>query len=532
MWARREVEDTFAAEFRLMDHRIAIEDGAGAELTEADLAARVAERATALRELNCIPGNIWGWIGVPDAPGIVELLAIRETGATLLPLSAGLSPQEGLVALTDAGAVGVSRVTAVTCQVEHFDSVTQQAEPALVPGTVLIRTSGTTGTPRLVLLTPEGIEHHHRAVAERMGLGSVDREAGDADRRGAAAGDDAAAGDAAAAGDDATDDATDADDAWWASLSPAHVGGLMLILRARATGARIVATGGFDAETFLRLAGGGQITHASMVPTMLLRVLEVEGDGMARSAPASGHRPPSHAPTPGRLRAVLIGGAAADPELLRRAAEAGLPVVTTWGMTEASSQVTTATPSETATDPGQSGRPLAGVEVRAVNAGGSGESGEAGELAVRGPTLSPGDLLFGRLHPLPTDEDGWFRTGDLGLLDPQGRVVVTGRAGDRIISGGVNVDPVAVERELRAIEGVRDAAVVGLPDPEWGERVVAAVVLHEGVAVEAVAQAARDRLTGAMRPKKLYRVEALPLNANGKLDRGAVRAMIHRSASS
>jgi len=472
---------------------------------EPDVQPRVAERTSALLKLGCIPGAVWGWVGTPTPAGISELFAIRETGATLLPLNASLSESEILSTLTDAGAVGVSRVADGSSAggeaeviVERFDSVTQQAEPALVPGTVLIRTSGTAGTPRLVLLTPAGIEHHHRAVAERMGLG----------REGAR-------------------------DAWWASLSPGHVGGLMLILRARATGAEIVATGGFDPEVFLELAREGRITHASMVPTMLLRVLEaMERDGLLVDAEPGDGRAGSadRSPPLGRLRAILVGGAAADPELLRRATAAGLPVVTTWGMTEATSQITTATPDETSTYPGQSGTPLVGVEVKVLGSGGTGVEGATGELAIRGPTLTPGDLVFGRLEHLPVDEGGWFRTGDLGHLDPQGRVVVTGRAGDRIISGGVNVDPVAVEQALRSIEGVKDAAVVGLPDPEWGERVVAAVVLDDGVAVEAVQDSVADRLTGAMRPKALYRVEALPVNANGKVDRGVVRGMLRNSS--
>ncbi|MDP2480248.1 MAG: hypothetical protein Q8W49_07090, partial [Candidatus Palauibacterales bacterium] len=135
--------------------------------------------------------------------------------------------------------------------------------------------------------------------------------------------------------------------------------------------------------------------------------------------------------------------------------------------------------------------------------------------------------------------DGWLRTGDAGRLDDGGRLWVTGRLSNRIVSGGVTVDPSEVESVLRDHPGVREAAVVGLPDPEWGERVVAAVVpsaAHGGPAdgdpsaavgaLEAALEAhCRGRLASAKRPRRLAVVEGLPRNPNGKVDRAAVRSL-------
>ncbi|MDT8369557.1 MAG: AMP-binding protein, partial [Longimicrobiales bacterium] len=255
----------------------------------------------------------------------------------------------------------------------------------------------------------------------------------------------------------------------------------------------------------------GRITHASLVPTMLRRVLDARPEG----ADATG------------LRAVLVGGAAADPDLLRRAVEAGIPVAATWGMTETASQVATATPAETAADPTHAGRALPGVALRAS---------AAGRLEVRTPTLALGELVDGRVRPL-ADGEGWFATDDLGAIDPHGFVRVTGRLSDRIISGGVNVDPVEVEREIRALDWARDVAVFGVPDPEWGERVVAAVVVAPGegrgapALLAALLAALPDTLSGARRPKALYRVDAIPLNANGKVDRRRLAQLYAEDAS-
>jgi O-succinylbenzoic acid--CoA ligase len=267
---------------------------------------------------------------------------------------------------------------------------------------------------------------------------------------------------------------------------------MAMITRAAVMGSTLVLRGPFHAATFISLVVAGGVSHASLVPTMLHRVLNGWGES----------------PVPDSLRCLLIGGGPAPEELVRAALDRGFPVFLTYGLTQASSQVATASPSLLRIKPGTVGPPLPGVRIKIA---------ESGELSVKGPTVSPG--LGG--------EGGWLSTGDLARKDADGDLWITGRISDRIITGGVNVDPGEVEAALAAHPEVEEVSVVGIPDPEWGERVVAAVVLgpdgHLGE--EELDVLARSVLSGPMRPKSLRVVESLPRNANGKVHRQRVREL-------
>jgi len=281
------------------------------------------------------------------------------------------------------------------------------------------------------------------------------------------------------------------EDRWAASLALAHVGGVALVSRAALAGSALVTGGGFRAAEFAEMVGEGTVTHASLVPTMLHQLLEVWAE---RPAPES-------------LKCLLIGGARAEEALVGRAVALGFPLALTYGLTQAASQVATAPPELVRSKPGTAGPPLPGVEVRIAF---------DGEILVRGGTVAPGER----------GEGGWLRTGDLGRLDEDGHLWVVGRLSPRIISGGVNVDPMEVEGFLRKCPGVGDAAVVGLPDPEWGERVVAVLVLDDPAEPPPhLEDWIRTALSAPKRPKEVRFVAALPRNANGKVDRSRVRAL-------
>jgi o-succinylbenzoate---CoA ligase len=262
----------------------------------------------------------------------------------------------------------------------------------------------------------------------------------------------------------------DDDERWLCPLPLSHVGGLMVLLRS-AIYATTAVLGPADALH--------DVTLASLVPTQLQRIL--------------GAGPPA-AP---RLRAILLGGAGASRAVLERAAAAGLPVAPTYGLTQACSQVTVAEPGDTET----SGFPLPGVEL---------EIAPDGEILVRGPVVAGG----GTLH-----------TGDLGRIDERGRLIVTGRLSELIVSGGENVAPTEVEAVLEQHPAVAEAGVFGRPDPEWGEAVVAAVVPRNGAPLDAEELRAfcRARLAGFKVPKAIEPVGVLPRTASGKLRRGALR---------
>jgi O-succinylbenzoic acid--CoA ligase len=226
----------------------------------------------------------------------------------------------------------------------------------------------------------------------------------------------------------------------------------------------------FDAERVKRTLEAGEVTLASLVPTMLVRLR----DAGLESAPG--------------LRAIALGGGPIPAGLLDWAAEAGIPVTPVYGMTETSSQVVAGSP----------GRPLEGVELRI---------GAGGEILVRGPMVAPG----------AAGADGWLHTGDLGRLDGDGRLRVEGRLKELIVTGGENVAPLEVEQALLAHPAVADAAVVGRPDPEWGEAIAAFVVLREPAREDELRAWCRARLAPYKVPKRIEPVEALPRTAAGKL---------------
>lgn len=327
----------------------------------------------------------------------------------------------------------------------------------------IVATSGTSGRPRAVRLTLENHLACARGAASRLELSPEDR--------------------------------------WLASLSLSHVGGIAMVMRAAVTGARLVLDGGFETERFHELVDRGAVSHASLVPTMLRRVVESRE---ARPFPAS-------------LRGVLVGGDAAEPGLVGRALDLGMPVHLTYGLTEAASQVATGTPDLARRKPGAVGPPLPGVELRIA---------DGGEILVAGPTVTPGLLPEGR--PEDRFTDGWLRTGDAGRLDGDGHLRVVGRLSARIVTGGVTVDPAVVEAVLVRHPSVREAVVVGVPDPEWGER-VAALVTARGKAPtgEELQAFCRDRLSGPRLPRQVRVVESIPRNPNGKPDRDAARRRLN-----
>jgi o-succinylbenzoate---CoA ligase len=246
---------------------------------------------------------------------------------------------------------------------------------------------------------------------------------------------------------------------WLCPLPLSHVGGLMVLLRSA-----IYAT-----TAVIGPADRDDVTLASMVPTQLARLVD--------SAP------------PPRLRAVLLGGAPADRELLAHARDTGWPVAPTYGLTQACSQVTVGEVGDVDT----SGRALPGVSVSLA---------PDGEILVEGPTVAGG---------------GTLRTGDLGRFDGRGRLVVTGRKTDTIVSGGENVAPAEVEAVLLAHPAVADAGVFARPHPQWGEAVTARVVLRTAATELELREWAGQRLAGFKVPKTIEVADALPRTASGKL---------------
>ncbi|MCY3700643.1 MAG: AMP-binding protein [Gemmatimonadetes bacterium] len=332
---------------------------------------------------------------------------------------------------------------------------------------VILPTSGTEGLPRFVVHEWRSLHANAVASNERLAFGAGDR--------------------------------------WLATLAWAHVGGLAVPLRAAAAGAAVALAGPrFDAASVARALGELAVTHVSLVPAMLHGLLAV------------GARPP------GSLRAVVLGGAATPPDLAERALSAGWPIALTYGLTEAGSQVTTATPAEVRAGDRSAGVPLTGVEVR-IRPPGDAAAGPAGAPAP-GHIEVRGDTLFRGYVGEPARPPGaWFATGDLGRLDARGRLEVTGRLRDRIVSGGANVDPAQVEAVVAAHPEVGEAAVIGMPDSRWGQVVVAVVAGEDPDLPARLDPWCRERLSGPRVPRRWEVLDRLPRTATGKVDRAKLR---------
>jgi O-succinylbenzoic acid--CoA ligase len=313
---------------------------------------------------------------------------------------------------------------------------------------VVVETSGTLGERRWVEHGPESVEASCRAVSRALAV--------DPDR-----------------------------DRWLACIPVRFVAGRAVMLRGEVTGTPVTVHGGFAPDAVGRAAG--DCTLVSLVPTQLRRLLDAAA--------------PIH-----RFRAVLLGGGPVPAGVVARAADAGVTVHTTYGLTETFGGCV------------HDGRPLDGVSLRLDH--------DSGEVLVRGAVLMRGYVDDPDATRTAFTADGWLRTGDVGRFAVDGRLEIVDRMKDLIITGGVNVSPTAVERALQMHPALADVCVVGVPDAEWGERVVACAVLDEGCtapSVEELRAFARDRLSAPELPKELRIVIEIPRTASGKPLRRALR---------
>jgi O-succinylbenzoic acid--CoA ligase len=272
-------------------------------------------------------------------------------------------------------------------------------------------------------------------------------------------------------------------DRWLLCLSLAHAGGASIVLRCLAARRPLVLhEGDFDPAAVAALAP--RATLVSLVPAQLAALLDRDAS----------------------LPTVLLGGAAASPALLARAAARGIAVHVTYGLTESFGQIATARA------PGEPPRPLPGVELAA------GTRDAPAPIRIRAPMLAARYLDGAPIAPE-------LATADLGFVE-DGALHVVGRADDVIVTGGENVHPAAIEAVLAATPGVRAACVFGVPDARWGELVAAALVIDGAFDRTAALARWHAALPAHARPRRLARVAALPVLASGKIDRRAAAAFV------
>ena len=276
------------------------------------------------------------------------------------------------------------------------------------------------------------------------------------------------------------------DDCWLCCLPISHISGLAIVMRSVIYGTTVGLHDGFDLDRIAETLERGEVSIASLVSTMLIRLLEAQAN---LSAP----------------RAILIGGGPVPEDALEEAVGRGASVVQTYGLTEACSQVTTLDPADAKRKLGSAGRPLLTTHLRI----------DKGEILVQGPMVAPGCA----------DPDGWLHTGDLGRIDEEGFLYVEDRIDDLIVTGGENVVPAEVEQVLLRHPEVADAAVIGREDPEWQQAVTAVVVLREDAELptEELRRHCAGVLAGYKVPKRIEIASALPRTPSGKLLRRALR---------
>lgn len=380
---------------------------------------------------------------------------------------------------------------------EHFLASAREAEPLPAPDVpdeapaVLLHTSGTTSKPKVVPLRHENLQAYVFATVDFAGA--------------------------------------DPEEAALITVPPYHVAAVGATITNFYGGRRVVHLPDFDAREWLDIVARESISSATVVPTMLARIVEALDGGIA------------HAPS---LRLISYGGARLPLPVLEKAIRAfpDAGFCNAYGLTETSSTLALLGPEDHAaamssSDPAvrrrleSVGRPVPGMEIEIRDPDGKPlPAGEIGSLFVRGAQVSGSYVGTGSV----LDAQGWFPTNDQAWVDDEGYLFITGRADDTIIRGGENIGPAEIEDVLLTQPGVREAAVIGLPDDEWGQRLVAVIVRDGSVDLteDDVREQVRQRLRGSRTPDEVIWADELPQTATGKVLRRRLVAQYSDPATS
>ncbi|HVV74815.1 MAG TPA: fatty acid--CoA ligase family protein [Mycobacteriales bacterium] len=466
----------------MVPDRIAVGSRSGG-MTFADLDRRARNAAAHLQTSHA---KTLAYVGLSGPAFHVSLFAAAHAGAPAAPLNYRLSDEQlaDLIRQLDSPLIVaddgyLSHLPPGVPTITTGDLLAlPDAEPEFVDvddesTAVLLFTSGTTSTPKGVIL-----RHSHLVsyVLQTVDPGSADET-----------------------------------DAALVSVPPYHVAGVGTVLTNTAAGRRVVHLPDFAATGWLDAVVGEGITNAMVVPTMLARIVD-HLDGAQAEAPT--------------LRSIAYGGARVSHPVLAAALKAfpDTGFVNAYGLTETSSTIALLDADDhraalTSDDPAvqarlsSAGKLIPGIEAEVRDEDGAVlAAGEAGELFVRGPQVS-GEYLSGSA----VDGDGWFPTRDRAWIDADGYLFIEGRSDDTIIRGGENIAPAEVEDVLVEHPDVHEVAVVGVPDDEWGECIVAVVVAHRDVDPEELRAFARKSLRGSRTPDRIVFRDELPVTATGKL---------------
>ncbi|MFJ2605323.1 long-chain fatty acid--CoA ligase [Streptomyces sp. NPDC087425] len=489
----------------------------GREFSAAQLSSEAGELAAGLAERGLRRGDRIAYLGLNSVTFFQALFAAAHLGAVFVPVNFRLAADEIRHVLTDSGAHTLvveeghrALVEAVLDDVPARVRVLVDTDPACpVPGTAgapwtplsrllgtggtgrdpvplhdddlgaLMYTSGTTGRPKGVMLT------HGNLWWNAVNVDSL------VDTR--------------------------RDDVNLALAPLFHIGGLnALTLRTLLRGGTVVLGRSFDPAHCLADLVRHRVTTLFAVPAMYAALARVPG---FRDADLSA------------LRAPIVAGAPVPPHLIREYAAHGIPLQQAWGLTETAPFATYLPAPLTERKAGSAGIPMPYTEIRLVDPVTGAPLTEPdlrGEICVRGPHVTPGYWNDPAATRAAFDDEGWFHSGDIAHRDEEGFYYVVDRLKDMIISGGENIYPAEVERVIAACPGVLEAAVIGVPDPTWGETVQAIVACVPGTSLtlDHIREFAAAHLARYKLPTHLTTVPHLPRNATGKLSKPALRNLI------
>ena len=454
--------------------RVAVDDGT-TQLTFAQLRDRVAQLAGQLDQL--APGDKVGLLTTNRLAGYLAALAIICSGWTVVWLNWRLANEELSRQVADsqlhcclvADELWRPEMGTDFIRLQKLAKITA-APAALVPTfnsdrvASIMYTSGTTGKPKGVLQTFGN--HFYSAVSSALNLGLTGQDE-------------------------------------WLCVAPIfHISGFSIMMRGLIYGMTVRLVAQFRPATIEQILAAEPVTIMSVVPFMLKKLVS--------QRQASGQKYQA------AFRCMLLGGGTLDRDTLDQCQQLGIPVVQCYGMTETCSQVIALRASDALTKIGSVGQPLFTTRLKLA---------ADGEILLKTPALTPGYLNLPVKLPAKM-VDGWYRTGDIGHLDKDGYLYVDGRADEMMISGGENIFPQEVEQVYLRYPGIRQVAVVGQPDAEWGEVPVAFVVSDQPLDQAQLVAFGYQHLAHYKVPRRYLRVAKLPTNASGKIQRYLLRKQL------
>lgn len=473
--------------------RLALETPDGTTITFGDLHKAVDIRARKLTSLGVKQGSRIAVLSHNSVEMVMLVHAMSYIGATLILLNTRLTAAEWSFQLQDSEAellltearfekqakdTGVPSMTIELLQNQPEKEYKCCTELQLDDVFTIIYTSGTTGNPK-------GVEHTYgnhwwSAIGSALNLGLSQ------------------------------------EDKWLSPLPMFHVGGLSTIFKSAIYGMPLYVTESFDEKVVQTAIMERGVTIVSVVTVMLQRLLRLqEEDGVTY---------------PEKFRCMLLGGGPAPLHLLEESKTRDIPVFQSYGMTETASQIVTLSPEDSIRKLGSAGKALVPAQLRIMSESGFAKPEEPGEIQVKGPMITKGYYR----NPDATDgafREGWLATGDIGYTDKEGYLYVLDRRKDLIISGGENIYPAEVEGVLTSHPGIKEAAVIGKADTNWGAVPVAFLVKSAEVSADELQAYCQEKLARYKIPKYWHFVDELPRNASNKLMRYKLQHLLDEGSA-